>query len=74
MKAASTALRCSPRSRTCAFPWEVITSRAGACNPDTTTRPVGASLLAKNPQAPPANRSAALSLMFFASKLAPTKE
>ncbi|TKJ74155.1 hypothetical protein FIV41_25410 [Pseudomonas marginalis] len=74
MKAASTASKCSPRSRTCASRWAAITFHAGACNPDTTTRPVGASLLAKNPQAPPANRSAALSLMFFASKLAPTKE
>ncbi|PRW76541.1 hypothetical protein C7A12_14295 [Pseudomonas fluorescens] len=34
--------------------------------------PVGASLLAKNSQAPRLFRRAALSLTFFASKLAPT--
>ncbi|NCE90684.1 hypothetical protein DK871_11370 [Pseudomonas sp. L13] len=33
---------------------------------------VGASLLAKNPQAPRSIRKHALSLTFFASKLAPT--
>ncbi|MGR3966171.1 hypothetical protein FW800_17110 [Pseudomonas sp. 910_23] len=35
--------------------------------------PVGASLLAKNSQAPRSFRKHALSLMFFASKLAPTE-
>ncbi|MDT9633121.1 hypothetical protein F6S08_18050 [Pseudomonas sp. JV449] len=34
---------------------------------------VGASLLAKNPQAPRTFRKHALSLTFFASKLAPTE-
>ncbi|NCE89554.1 hypothetical protein DK871_05420 [Pseudomonas sp. L13] len=34
--------------------------------------PVGASLLAKNPQAPRLSRKHALPLTFFASKLAPT--
>ena len=32
-KAANTATRYSPRSRTSAFPWAAITSRAGACRP-----------------------------------------
>ena len=36
------------------------------------TSPVGASLLAKNPQTPRLLRKPALSLTFFASKLAPT--
>ncbi|OWQ39579.1 hypothetical protein CDH05_21285 [Pseudomonas lactis] len=36
------------------------------------TSPVGASLLAKNPQAPRLVRKHALSLTCFASKLAPT--
>ncbi|RZI18210.1 hypothetical protein EUX53_25210 [Pseudomonas orientalis] len=49
-------------------------SREGACPDAGQLRLfVGASLLAKNPQAPRSFRKHALSLTFFASKLAPTE-
>ncbi|PTT07066.1 hypothetical protein DD985_25565 [Pseudomonas sp. HMWF011] len=33
-----------PRSRTCVFPWAVITFRAGACSPGSNKPPAGAGL------------------------------
>ena len=44
VKVASTASKCLPRSRTCVFPWAVITFHAGACSPGSNKPPVGAGL------------------------------
>ncbi|NCE91567.1 hypothetical protein DK871_15985 [Pseudomonas sp. L13] len=54
----------------CAPSWGKVVSR----HANLFTVGVGASLLAKHAQAPRTSRSNALSLTFFASKLAPTDD